>query len=109
MPPIRTVHEAVNLLASTTMIWDWQQLRGQSFANGITASGAYIISFRCSKPERALAELREIELAEGGLPYKLVLPIVADLAAALLAKVAEQGTAMCRPAAAGSSWRRTPC
>ena len=78
-PPIRTAHEAVNLLASTTMIWDWQQLRGQGFANGITASGAYIISFRCSKPERALAELREIELAEGGLPYKLVLPIVATI------------------------------
>ncbi len=31
VPPIRTVHEAVNLLVSTTVIWAWQQLRGQGF------------------------------------------------------------------------------
>jgi len=79
VPLICTAEEAVNLLASTTMMWDWYLQRGQGFANGITPSGAYIISFRCSKPERALAELREIEQLEGGLPYKLVLPIVATI------------------------------
>lgn len=79
VPPIRTPEEAVNLLASTSMNWHWEQRAGWTLASGITANGAYVIAFQCSKAERALAELREIEWLEDGLPYKVVLPIVATL------------------------------
>ena len=78
-PLVGTAEEAVYLLVSTTMIWDWHQLRGQDFANGMTASGAYDSLFRYGWPERVLAELQESERSEHGLPCKLVLPIVATI------------------------------
>jgi hypothetical protein len=79
VPPVRTAEEAVNLLTSTSMNWHWEQRAGWTVASGITKNGAYLISFQCTKPERALAELRAIEAQEGGLPYKLVLPVVATI------------------------------
>lgn len=79
VPPIRTLPEALDLLRSTRLYWHWEPARGQTTAIGMAENGAHFVAFACSRPERALAELRAIEAQEGGLPYQLVLPVVATI------------------------------